>query len=619
MIFSMFSLVFALYAAGLLTILLPCILPILPVVLGVGIAERNKWRPLIIIAGMIVSFVGFTFLLQVALRQFVEAADFTRIGTYYVLLLFGLGFLTHSKPVQLIGALLGGLFFLDKGWTAVVIAMIIGVIAMEVGGRVAGKIQQLGADVQGKARTGLGANSFLATFIIGLTLGLVWVPCAGPALGFALALVRNQPGWHALLLLTIYALGAGTPLLLVGYGGQRAVRSAHQLSRYSGRIKQISGVLLIISAIAFRYQWFTTAQTWLVQNTSYGAFGTSIEQRLLGRNTPVSVGGSALVGLKTASGSSGIPTPSPLPKIGQAPEFVDLGPWHNSQPLTLKSLRGKVVLIDFWTYTCINCIRTLPYEEATWKKFKGKPFILLGVHTPEFTFEANEANVSDAIKRHGLTYPTAQDNNYGTWNAFNNQYWPAKYLIDAEGNIRYTHFGEGAYEETDQAIASLLGEIGVDTSTMPTVTSGTTEGQQGYRPVTPEIYLKSRSWDAFGNKQGAPSDKTLTYKAPDTLALHKYYLDGTWKLTGNEGEVLQSNEGEIRIRARAGEVNLVLGLEDGIPPVQADIWVDGKKTQSVTIDRHDLFNLYRGAYGEHDVVLKIHGKGVAGYAFTFGS
>ena len=145
----------------------------------------------------------------------------------------------------------------------------------------------------------------------------------------------------------------------------------------------------------------------------------------------------------------------PLPTLTRAPELAGLGPWHNSQPFTLESLRGKVVLVDFWTYSCINCIRTLPYIQGYWTKFKdtGK-FVLIGVHSPEFAFEKLERNVSAAIARHGLTYPIAQDNDFKTWNAFANRYWPAKYLIDADGYIRYTHFGEGGYEETDAAIQS---------------------------------------------------------------------------------------------------------------------------------------------------------------------
>lgn len=634
------TLFITLFIAGLLTILLPCILPLIPIVLGVSIAGRSKWRPLLTIAGMLVSFIGFTFLLLVVLDQFVELADYIRLATYYILLLFGLGFLTHYRPVQFAGALLGSAFFLSKGWIAVLIGAAVGILALELGGRVATRIQQFGADVQKKTREEFGQDSPFTAFIIGLTLGLVWVPCAGPALGFAFTLVRDEPGLRALLALASYGLGTAVPLLLIGYGGQAAVHSVRAMSRYTGVIKQVSGVLLILTAIALQFRFFEKAQIWLLDHTNFGDLGTRIEEKLFERDmfetmenpeeeepmapatVPTSASSSrAMVKESPKSGnatsSERSVTVSSLPKIARAPEFTGLGPWHNSEPFTLASLKGKVVLVDFWTYSCINCIRTLPYLQGYWEKYQDKPFVLIGVHAPEFVFEKSETNVRDAIKRHGLTYPTAQDNDFGTWKAFQNRYWPAKYLIDADGFIRYTHFGEGAYEETDEAIASLLNEIGADSPDTPLQADESETGER--RPLTHETYLGERSWQSLGNAQGGPSDKMISYVAPATLSLHKYYLTGQWQHQDGERQVLQGEEGVIAIRALAGEVNLVLGLEEGVTSVEADVWIDGKKTQSFTIDRHDLFNLYDGAYGEHEIVLKIHGKGVAGYAYTFGS
>ena len=611
----MLSIAVTLFLAGVLTILLPCILPLIPIVLGVSIAGKNRWRPLVTIAGMVVSFVGFTFLLQVVLSQFVELANVVRIATYYLLLLFGFGFLTHNKYVLYGGAALGALFFLDRGWPAVAIAAVIGVAAMAVGGNIAGRIQQIGAGVQAKARAELGGNVLLTAFIVGLTLGLVWAPCAGPALSFALTLVRDKPGLEAFVLLMSYGLGAAVPLLAIGYGGQAAVHSVRAISRYSGVIKQVSGAILILSALAFRFDAFTALQTFLVSHTDYGAFATHLEEALFQGhgNAPMPVTGA------TGSGA----TQGKLPVLAPAPEFAGLGPWHNSQPLTLQGLKGKVVLVDFWTYSCINCIRTLPYIESLWEKYKAQPFVLLGVHTPEFTFEHVEKNVSDAIKEHGLTYPVAQDNDFSTWNAFQNQYWPAKYLIDAKGNIRYVHFGEGGYEETDQAVASLLKEMGI-TAQGPAIVDKSTATN---RPRTAETYLGGRSWVSFSNGPASPVYDPKTYAAPASLDADKYALVGTWQLTGTdaekgegtEREVLLGDSGEIRLRFTGMEANLVLGLEDGMTPVKADIELDGKPSKSLTIQAHDLYNLFTGAYGEHTLTLRLHGKGVAAYAFTFGS
>ncbi len=614
------TLALTLFAAGLLTILLPCILPLIPIVLGVSVTGQNKWRPLLVIAGMLVSFVGFTFLLQTVLRSFIELADVLRIATYYVLLLFGLGFFTHRKAVQFGGAMLGALFFWDKGISTVIGAAILGVLAMHVGASVAAAIQQFGSMLQQDTRASLGNESPLTAFIIGLTLGLVWVPCAGPALGFALTLVRDEPSLAAAGYLFAYGLGTAVPLLLIGYGGQAAVHRVRAITPYTGIIKQVSGAVLIATAVMLHFHTFERLQIWLLDNTSFGDIGTRIEDSLFGEDREESM----LSPMPSADSSSDLPK---LPRIVRAPEFASAGPWLNSQPLTMAELKGKVVLIDFWTYSCINCIRTLPYIQGYWEKFgstslttgKDAPFVIIGVHTPEFVFEQKTENVEDAINRHGLTYPVVQDNDFGTWRAFSNRYWPAKYLIDANGYVRYTHFGEGAYEETDLAIQSLLAEIGVMTEDVEDLEDAEEkEETTGRRNQSPETYLGERSWPALGNAQGEPGDQTVTYIAPTSLPLNKYALVGDWKLEDGERQTLQSDTGEIRMTWLGGEINLVLGPGASTTTVTGEVWIDGVMVKTITIDFHDLYVLYDGEYGEHELVLKLKGKGVEGYAFTFG-
>ncbi len=602
------SLFVLLFLAGMITILLPCILPLVPVVVGVSIAGRSRFRPFVTVLGMVISFTLFTFVLLVVLDQFVELADYIRIATYYILLLFGVSFLSGFRVVRLAGAVAGGFFFLDKGVPAVVIAIMLGIFALEIAGSIANRIQQFGAGAQLTARSEFGNDSLLTAFLVGLTLGLVWVPCAGPALGFALALVREQPGPMALLALFSYALGTAVPLLIVGYGGQYAVRSVRVLNKYTGLVKRIVGIILILTAVALHMNVLQKIQVWVEDHTMFGDVGSKLEELLF----PIDGGPS---GSGAVSSSNGM-QPSSLPKIIRAPELTGLGPWHNSEPLTMAGMKDKVVLVDFWTYSCINCIRTLPYVQGYWDKYKGtEKFVLLGVHTPEFTFEKSEKNVAMAIKEHGLTYPVAQDNDFGTWSAFANRYWPAKYLIDAQGYVRYTHFGEGDYEETDKAIASLLAEIGVS-STGAVVTESSAPREGG--PITPETYLSSRSWPAFGNAQGEPGSAILTYAAPSSVEPGKYYLSGSWQLVDDESETLRSDTGEIRMKFVGGEINLVLGMEDGAKPVKAEVMVDGKDAGTFIVDRHDLFNLFKGDYGEHDVILKLTGKGVQAFAFTFG-
>lgn len=624
-----------LFIAGMLTILLPCILPLLPIVLGVSIAGRSKWRPFLTVLGMIISFVGFTFLLTVVLGQFIELADIIRIATNYILLLFGIGFAIHQRQTAILGAFFGAFFFLDKGPIAVTLAAVTGIILLLVGARIATKIQQLGTNTQSATRETFGADSPLSAFIIGLTLGLVWVPCAGPALSFALTLVRDEPGLKAALALTFYASGTGLPLLLVGYGGQRISQSVRSLNRYTGTVKTIAGVLFIVTAIALQFNLFQKLQVWLVSNTSFGDIGTRIEESLFKDTMPEIRGADAQATeegseafearesaeLRRAEGkvsSAAMKLPT-LPRLIRAPEFAGLGPWHNSEPFTLASLKGKVVLVDFWTYSCINCIRTLPYLQGYWEKFKETDkFILIGVHSPEFTFEKSQKNVAMAIQEHGLTYPSAQDNDFATWGAFANRYWPAKYLIDADGYIRYTHFGEGDYEETDLAIQSLLNEIGVEAGAAEPAGSGDAAKKSG-GPITPEIYVGSRSWPAFGGSTIEPDSEAHFYNTPPELLLNKYYLSGSWQLSDDqEFQVLRSESGDIRMKFQGGEINLVLGLEAGAKPVQASVTVDGKAGTTFTIDRHDLYALFKGEYGKHEIVLSLKGAGAEAFAFTFG-
>lgn len=590
-----------LFVAGLLTVLLPCILPLLPIAAGAGLVDKHPLRPPVLAAGMVVGFVGITFLLYVLLSSFVAAANVIQVATHQVLLLFGIGFLLERRALLLGAAALTGLLFADMGMTVVGIAALSAVVVMELGGRVAARLQRVGGEAQGVVRTALGEKSLLTAFILGLTMGLVWVPCAGPALGFALTLVRTQPGTQAFIALTAYAVGAAVPVLLLGYGGQWASERMKGLRRFTGAAKHAAGVLFIITALALRFGWLMDLQTWLVNNTSYGTFGTRLEERFFPMPS-------------SRQSSSSSMQNSTLPKLSRAPEFRETGTWFNSQPLTMTELKGKVVLIDFWTYSCINCIRTLPYIQGYWEKYKDSPFVLIGVHTPEFVFEKDARNVQKAIEKYALTYPVVQDNEFGTWDAFANRYWPAKYLIDAEGYVRYTHFGEGEYDETDEAIASLLAEIGAAGSgvvaTDPVVVR---------RPTSAETYLHSRSWPAFGNGPVVPTSAERTYEAPVSMSLHKYYLAGDWQLEDDERMVLRSESGEIRMRWLGGEVNLVLGLEEGASPVTGEVWIDGQKIKDIRVDFHDLYPLFSGTYGEHELVLKLKGAGTAGYAFTFGS
>tara|TARA_Y100000310_G_scaffold345764_1_gene469566 strand:+ start:1614 stop:2699 length:1086 start_codon:yes stop_codon:yes gene_type:complete len=312
-----------------------------------------------------------------------------------------------------------------------------------------------------------------------------------------------------------------------------------------------------------------------------------------------------------------------------APELVGTQKWINSEPLKIQDLKGKVVLIDFWTYTCINCIRTLPYLTAWDEKYKDKGLVIIGVHTPEFQFEKKIENVQQSVTKHNIKYPVVQDNNFATWSAYANRYWPHKYLIDSEGYIRYDHIGEGGYEETESKIKELLGEINsdIDDSTIDVSKINVDHAEIG----TPEIYLGYKLHRGnFGNPEGITPNEIVEYIQPSRISPNNVYLDGTWK--SNEGNMeLVSEDGSILLIYKAKVLNIVAGseqeselfvslnnefLNQSISGDDTKI-IDGKSIS--TIKESKLYNLVDGPDYELKVLsIDIFGPGFKLYTFTFG-
>jgi thiol-disulfide isomerase/thioredoxin len=288
-----------------------------------------------------------------------------------------------------------------------------------------------------------------------------------------------------------------------------------------------------------------------------------------------------------------------------APEFAGISAWLNSPPLTMESLRGKVVLVQFWTYSCINCLRTLPYVTKWYEKYKDQGFVLVGVHTPEFAFEKETANVETAIKRFGITYPVAQDNQYRTWRAFGNQYWPAEYLIDKSGTIAATQFGEGSYQQLETAIARLVGGRARSAQTTDPDLSAI---------ETPELYLGSEKNDGaiVASQNSAVGERS--YAPPDSVPRNRFALSGIWNLAPDRATSL-ADGGEILLRFNAPKVNLVVGSSS---PQTVSIIVDGTPQPPVTIDGSRLYSLYSGTSGEHVLRLTAPKAGLSAYTFTFG-
>jgi thiol-disulfide isomerase/thioredoxin len=288
-----------------------------------------------------------------------------------------------------------------------------------------------------------------------------------------------------------------------------------------------------------------------------------------------------------------------------APELTGISAWLNSPPLTVASLKGKVVLVQFWTYSCINCLRTLPYVTRWYEKYKDKGFIVIGVHTPEFAFEKQTGNVETAIKRFGITYPVALDNQYSTWNAYQNQYWPAEYLIDKSGRIVATQFGEGNYQQMDDAIARRVGD---------SLPYAKTDDPDLSAIGSPEMYFGTeKNGGAIVNSQNSRAGERF-YTAPDDVPLDRFALAGIWKLS-NDNATSSADGGEIFLRFRAPKVNLVAGSPS---PQTLTITVDGKPQPPVTVQGSQLYSLFSGNGGEHVLRVTVPKAGLNAFTFTFG-
>lgn len=325
---------------------------------------------------------------------------------------------------------------------------------------------------------------------------------------------------------------------------------------------------------------------------------------------------------------------SPLPNEGKSPEFAEIEGWINSEPLSMEKLRGKVVLVDFWTYSCINCIRTLPYLSRWYKKYKDKGFTLVGVHSQEFAFEKERQNILQAVKKYGIEYPVAIDSNHGTWDAFANQYWPAHYLLDVSGNIRYHSFGEGHYAETETAIQQLLIEAGFLKLSDLTHTAESISGVQYQKIETPEIYLGYLRLNNVGNTdQDAGVNVQYKFAEPKEIIKNRFYFIGSWKIGS---EAAESGDGTPRLllRYKAGKVNMVLA-----PPqndaARIELKLDGeyfnKKISgrdveikngisAALIDSSRLYEIIDSgdSYDWHTLEVKFLSPGIQAFTFTFG-
>ena len=538
------------FVAGIVTAVSPCVLPVLPVVLAGG-ATGGPRRPFAIVAGLVTSFTVFTLTATALLSALGLPDDLLRNLAIAVVAVVGL-----SLVWPRLGDVLGRPFY--------------------------ALARRRPSDTGGG-------------FVLGLSLGLLFTPCAGPVIAAVVTVAATQSlTLEAFLITLAYGLGAGLVLLGVAIAARRgmnlrSVRAHAPAVRHGLGVAILGVVVLMILGVDKDLQTRVPEYTRALQRLEESA--------------------SARGELDELVGTDGIAQEEVLADYGPAPEFEGIQAWINSQPLTMASLRGKVVVLDFWTYSCINCLRTLPHVKAWYDAYRKDGLVVVGVHTPEFAFEREPDNVGRAVRDHAIDYPVALDPDFGTWQAWDNQYWPAKYFVDRQGRIRYAHFGEGDYEESEEIIRELLAERGDGSLVSDEIEDATPTG-----PQTPESYLGYGRIDRFVGSQIAP-DREAEYTVPKFVPLHGLAYGGRW--TVEEERIVAGEDARLRLRFIGSKVFLVLGTEGDRETVEAT--VDGTRVGTVKVTQDDLYTLARilGEKGEHTLDLRLS-PGTEAYAFTFG-
>jgi len=530
------------------------------------------------VTGFIISFTFFTLFLTSIVRLLNISADSLRVFSVFVIFVFGISLLIPRFQL-----LLEMLFVKLSRFTP--------------------KSSQ--------------STGFSGGLLVGASIGLVWTPCVGLILASIISLALTGSVTSSAFFITLaYSLGTAIPMLAIVYGGRNLLTKIPWLLANTVKIQKAFGILMILTAIAIYLNFDRRFQAYILTKfPNYGVGLTSFEDNEIVRESL-----DLLNRIDIREEGRGKSMNNLIDETGvNAPELIPGGEWFGSTPLTIKSLRGKVVLVDFWTYTCINCIRTLPYLRDWHEKYADKGLVIVGVHTPEFEFEKSADNVRKAIEDFDIKYPVMQDNDYATWRAYANRYWPAKYLVDKEGKIRYTHFGEGEYDETEEAIQALLAEAG---AAIDEVVNNPTY-QISSR--TPELYLGWGRMGYFASPDELVRDKQKTYKLPDEIALHHFALSGSWTI---EEERSMPSEGSTLVLAfEAKDVFLVMrASEKGRIKVYLDDklvgeGVSGKdiaKSQT-TVDVDRLYELVKlDKPGQHVLKLEFLDPGIELYAFTFG-
>ncbi|MGA7219807.1 MAG: cytochrome c biogenesis protein DipZ [Candidatus Sulfotelmatobacter sp.] len=569
------------FVGGVLTILSPCILPVLPFIFARADQPfRRSGLPLLV--GMALTFSAVAIAAAFGGHWVVRLNQGGRYAAMLVFLVLGVSLLFPSIAEALTRPLV-----------------------------------RAGSKLQGgpSAEGGIGKS-----FVLGISTGLLWAPCAGPILGLILTGAAIQgPGTRSSFLLLSFALGAASSLGIALFAGNKVFSALKSSLSFEVWIRRGLGVAVIMGVVAIGLGWDTNLLTrFSFVNTA------KAEERLIDRLRPEKPG--------TILAASAPDTPA-LGDEGPMPDLSGAVAWLNSPPLTAKSLKGKVVLIDFWTYSCINCLRALPYVEGWAEKYKDAGLVVIGVHTPEFAFEKDRGNVEKAVRDLKVSYPVAIDSNYAIWKAFNNEYWPAHYFIDGKGRIRYHHFGEGEYGESERVIRELLKENGAQLASSGVIAvsgAGAEAAPDAADRSSPETYVGYHRAQHFASTEAIAHDSKRAYTPQARLSLNQWALGGSWKV-GEESAVLQTAPGKIIFRFHARDLHLVLGTTNAGKPVRFRVRLDGTppgddhgadtdNNGSGTVQDHRLYQLIRqkGPVEDRTFEIEFLDPGVQAFAFTFG-
>ena len=560
---------FLAYLGGLLTIFSPCVLPVLPFIFARS-DQSFRRSGLPILLGMAATFTLLASFAAVGGAWLIEANQYGRYAAMLLLLLLGLALIFPALSDRLMRP------FVALG----------------------GCLQQH-ADRQGNLKGSL---------LLGVAVGFLWAPCAGPILGLVLAgAALNGANLYTALLLLVFATGAATSLALALLAGGRIFSLMKRSLGAEEWVRRGLGAAVVAGVVVIALGWDTR---FLSQFTFLSTANT--EQKLIAQ-------------LDKQSGA--VATASAMPPLSGATQ------WLNSPPLNNEMLRGKVVLVDFWTYSCINCLRTLPYLKAWNEKYRAQGLVIIGVHAPEFAFEKDQHNVEQAIHDLGITYPVAMDNQYAIWNAFSNKYWPAHYLIDAQGRIRHQHSGEGAYQETERMIQTLLketrlGGLAMDNELVQVAGSDASAAATDMER-SPETYLGYARQQNLASPEPIKQDVAAQYSTPSVLKSNQWGLNGMW-LVSAESAALQTSGGAISYGFSGRDLHLVLGSRnhkpvrfkvtlDGVPP-GANHGADTDAQGNGVIRGQRLYQLIQqsGKITAHTFRIEFLDADAEAFAFTFG-